>query len=281
MSEEEKVQEPLKKVKWFAELVENLPKSKGEKGDNFVDRVSAIEGAKLVRAAGEVAMDAVTGGGQSRGIEKGISEGLADAGKKIITDKLTSQDPITSKVMATLGDVLAEDLKARLRGSPGQSDAEKELAAIKETKRFEEMFQKFTDEVVAPLAEQVQKLAAEKEEKPKDLTTDAAVDMVLEAQERAKKLLASQGYTVENVNVTKEQVKTMLTEEQAKFDELLKKEKTQWELETGAQVEIEKERVQATEKILTGVVDRVMDIFLEPIKGKIQEAIEKGALARK
>lgn len=276
MSEKD-VEKPLKKVKWFSELVENLPKPRGE---SFSDKVVDIESAKLVRAAGEVAMDSVHGKPAKGGVEKGINEALEDVGKQIITEKLVGKDPIRQKVDEAIGNLVGQAITEKFRG--GGSEAEKELAAIREKERLEAMFNSFTEKVVSPLVEEVQALkesVAGKSEGAK-MTTDKAVEMVMDAQERYKKFLENQGYSVESVHVTKEDVKKMLEEETAKFDTLLAEEKEKWEKESGAAVEIEKERIRATEQILTGVTDRVFDIFLEPIKEKIQEAIEKGAFRR-
>lgn len=275
MSEKD-VEKPLKKVKWFSELVENLPKPRGE---SFSDKVVDIESAKLVRAAGEVAMDSVHGKPAKGGVEKGINEALEDVGKQIITEKLVGKDPIRQKVDEAIGNLVSQAITEKFSGG---SEAEKELAAIREKERLENMFKSFTEKVVSPLVEEVQALkesVAGKSEGAK-LTTDDAVEMVMDAQERYKKFLENQGYSVESVHVTKEDVKKMLEEEKAKTDKLLEEEKEKWEKESGVAVEVEKERIRATEQILTGVTDRVFDIFLEPIKEKIQEAIEKGAFRR-
>jgi len=123
----------------------------------------------------------------------------------------------------------------------------------------------------------VKELADKGKDSGSPLTPDKAVDIVLDAQARAKKLLEQQGYSVESINVTKADVAKIIEEEEKKYKARLETDKADWELKSGAQVEIEKERIRATEEILTGVTDRVFTIFLEPIKDKIHEAIEKGA----
>ena len=276
MAEKKEESGPVKKIKWFSEIVENLPKVEG---GSFTDRVIALESAKVVSAASQAAIGAVAPGPQKSGIEKGISEGLEEAGKKIVTDKLTGKDPISSKVMDVIAETAADALRERMRGGGRASEAEIELARRDRVDELQGMFQSFKDEVVAPIAEQVAELAKAGGAGGK-FSTDQAVDLVTAAQEKAKKLLEAQGYSVESVNVTKEEVKKILEEEQTKYDQRLKSEKEDWEKESGAQVEIEKERIRATEEILTGVVDRVFDIFLEPIKDKIHEAIERGAFKR-
>lgn len=274
MSEKKEVEKPLKKIKWFSELVENLPTREGR---SFTDRVVDIESAKVVRAASEVALDSVRGKPEKSGVEKGIGEALEDVGKKIITAKLTETDPIRKKVDEALGTIVASAITEKLSGAG--SNAEKELAAIHEKERLEGLFGKFHEEVIQPLVAEVQELAQSVKSKGEGtkLTTDEAVEMVMGAQTRAKELLEKQGYSVESVHVTKEDVKKLLVDEKAKYDERLTEEKAKWEKESGAQVEIETQRIQATENILSGVVDRVMDIFLVPVKEKIEEAIEKGA----
>lgn len=275
MSEEEKIDQPIKKVKWFSDLVKNLPESKGE---SFTDRVIDLESAKVVRKASEVAMTSLDPKAPppgKTGVEKGVTEGLEEAGKKIITDKLTTTSPIETKVMDALGDFVGDAVREKLGGGGKPSEAELELARRDRAEELNAMFQKFAEEVVGPIAEQVKALS---EKKPgTTMSTDDAVEMVMGAQERAKKLLEKQGYSVESVNVTKEDVTRMLAEEERNYEDRLTKDKEQWEKESGAQVEIERERIQATEHILTGVMDRVFDIFLEPLKDKIHEAIEQGA----
>ncbi len=279
MSDEQKAKDPVNRLKWFSDLVENVPKPKG---DSFTDRVVDIESAKLVRAAGEVAMGSITGSGAGGGVEKGVSKGLEEAGREIIHKKLTGEDPISVQVMSALGEFVGDAVRDRLKGSGGgQSEAEKELAAIREKERLDGMFQRFSDELIEPLAGQVKELAAKIEENPKGtgsgLSTEDAVQMVMDAEERARRLLEKQGFSVESVHVSKEDVKKLIADEEAKYNNRLATEKEKWEQESGATVEIEKERIQGTADILNNVVDRVFQIFLEPIKTKIQEAIDKGA----
>jgi len=279
VSDEKKAKEPLKTLQWFADLVENLPKPKG---DSFASKVVDLESARLVRAAGEVVMGKVAGTEAEPSVERGVSQGLQSAGRAIVEKKLLAEDPISSKVLATLGEVLAEDLKKRLKGGGGlEGEDARELAERRRQDDIAGIVNEMNEKLIKPLAEQVQGLATKIEAKEREtggaLSTDEAVEMVISAQDRARKLLEKQGFSVESINVSKEDVKKMLAEEEQKFGERLKTEKEAWEKESGAQVEIEKDRIKATENILTSVVDRVMDMFLAPIKQKIEEAIERGA----
>ena len=250
------------------------------KGDSFADKVVDIESARLVSAAGKVAMGEVQGTGSGPSAERGVSQGLETAGRKIVEQKLLAEDPISSRVLSTLGEVLAEDLKKRLTGGGGlQGEDAQELASRRRADELSEITGKMREELIEPLTKQVKDLTEKLGEKGTGtaLTVEAAVDMVLDAQEKAKKLLKDQGFSVESVQITKEEVTKMLTEEQKKFDAHLASEKEHWEQESGTAIEVEKQRIVATENILTNVFDRVMDVFLLPIKDKIQEAIDKGA----
>lgn len=277
MSEDKKAQDPLKRLKWFGELVENVPRAKG---DSFTDKVVDLESGRLIHEAGKVAMGAIHGSESGPSAERGVSQGLEAAGRKIVENKLLAEDPISSRVLATIGEIFSEDLKARLTGGSGlQGEDAKELTERRRADEMGAIMGKMRDELIEPLAAKMQIIEEKLGEKGsgKGLTVDEAVDLVVNAQENAKKLLKAQGFSVESVQVTKEEVTKMLTEEQKKFDERLANEKEHWEQESGTAVEVERQRIAATENILTNVFDRVMDVFLEPIKQKIQEAIEKGA----
>jgi len=280
VTEEGKAQPALKRLKWFADIVENVPRAKG---DSFTDKVIDIQSANVVARAGKVAMEGMGETGGSPSAERGVSQGLEAAGRKIVEKKLLAEDPISSRVLETLGEVFSEDLKARLTGGSGMQSADaKELADRRRKDDLDALLGQIKTELIQPLTEQIQTVAAKVEEKPQGgaLTTEDAVDMVMNAQAKAKELLEKQGFSVENVNVTKETVSKMLEEERGKQAQHEAELKAKWEEERGANVEIEKDRIHATENILTSVVDRVMDVFLVPIKDKIQEAIEKGAFAR-
>lgn len=279
MSEENKPSKPLKALGWFRDIVENVPRPKG---DSFADKVVDMESAKLISGAGRVALNEIQGTGSAPSAERGVSQGLENAGRKIVENKLLAEDPISSKVLGTLGDVLAEDLKARLTGGGGlRGEDAKELAERRRSDELAGIVGKIREELIDPLAAQVKGLADKVEKKGETagepLTDAAAIDMVMAAQERAKELLKKQGFSVESVNITKEQVQTMLTEERQKQGERETKLKEDWEKDRGATIEVEKDRIRATENILTGISDRIMDLILVPIKDKIQEVIEKGA----
>lgn len=272
--------DPIKKLKWFSDFIENLPQARGE---GVVNRMVELQTSRLVARAGDVAFDAIEDQKQEKpGVARGINRGLEATAEDIIKDKLTATDPISSKILGAIGDSLAEDLKAKLTGGSGlQGEDARELLERRRKDELNVLFGQIKEELIQPLAEQIETVAKKVEENPKGtggaLTTEDAVEMVMNAQERAKELLKKQGFSVESVNVTKEDVAAMLDKERAEQTQREAKLKETWEQESGAQVVIEGERIKATENILSGVVDKVFDIFLAPLKGKIEEAIEKGA----
>lgn len=279
MSEEKKPPKPLKSLAWFKEVVENVPRGKGE---SFTDKIVDIQAARVISRAGEVALNEMGGKGEGPSAERGVSQGLENAGRKIVENKLLAEDPISSKVLGSLGDYLADALKEKLAGGGGlQGEDARELADRRRADELGLIVGKIRTELIEPMALEVKTLAAKIEAKPEStpgaLTEEDAIDMVMAAQEKAKGFLKKQGYSVESVTITKEQVQAMLGEERTKQGERETKLKEDWEKERGATVEVEKERIRATETILTGISDRVMDLILVPIKDKIQEAIEKGA----
>jgi len=199
--------------------------------------------------------------GETSGVEKSIDDAVQDAGKNIITEKLTGKDPIREKVDDVLGNLVADALSEKLSG--GSTEKIKVM--------LDGILDEFGEKMILPLVKKLEKL--EGEGAGPGLTGEKAVEIVMDAQDKYKKFLESRGFKVESVNVTKDEVEKMLKDTVAT-------EKEKWEQESGAQVEIETQRIQATEQILTTVADRVMDIFLVPIKGKIEEAIEKGAFSK-
>ena len=208
---------------------------------------------------------------QPSSVEKSIGEAVEEAGKTIITDKLTKVDPIRAKVDEALADLVGSAIKEKLEGG---GSAEKELATIRQKEQLDRIIGEFSEKVIGPLAKRMEELEAGGKGKGKgEFSEEDAVDLVMGAQEKYRKFLEDRGFKVESVNITKDEVSKIVKDEVAR-------EKEKWEKESGTQVEVEKERIQATEKILTGVTDRVFDIFLEPIKGKIQEALEKGAFRK-
>lgn len=135
-------------------------------------------------------------------------------------------------------------------------------------------------EIMKPLKEKVDALEKLKKgetgagEALGELTPEKLLKVGQEATEKARDWLEKQGYQVEMPKaLTIEQV-------EAKLKETVQEKKKEWEEKAGAEVEIEKERIRATEEILQGITDRIFNIFLEPIKDKIHEAIEKGAFRR-
>ena len=149
-----------------------------------------------------------------------------------------------------------------------------------EARKAEEERQKLIDEmaeIIKPLKEKIETLEKAKGGEPGalgELTPEKIIEVGQEATKKAQNWLKKQGYDVK--------IPTALTIDQveAKIAESLKLKKKEWEQKAGAEVEVEKERIRATEEILTNVVDRIFNIFLEPIKDKIHEAIEKGAFRR-
>ncbi len=150
-------------------------------------------------------------------------------------------------------------------------------------RKAEEERKKLIDEmseIIKPLKEKVEALEKLKPGEPGTaealgaLTTEKILAAGQEATEKAQKMLKKMGYEVKlPKGLTLEQV-------EAKINETMKVKKKEWEEKTGAEVEIEKERIRATETVLTGVVDRVFGIFLEPLKDEIHKAIKKGAFRR-
>lgn len=279
MSDQQKKDRTIRSLGWFKDVVENLPQAKG---DSFADKVVNIESARVVAAASERVMDGMGSEDTGASAEKGIAQGLQDAGRKIVSDKLTQEDPISKKVMEALGDTIGEAIKERLSGGGGlQGEEAKELAERRRADEISAIVGKINTDVIQPLKEQVQALNAKIEEKSavtgKALTTDEAVTMVMDAQENARKLLEKQGYKIEDAKITKEEVTKMIEVEKAKQTERETELKAQWELESGQAVSIENRRIEATENILNSIVGQIMDMFLTPIKGKIEEALEKGA----
>lgn len=199
---------------------------------------------------------------KSSGVQQDIDEAVHEAGREIIKGKLTAIDPIRQKVDEAFGELVGDMLKERLKGTNKE-----ELRVM-----LDGLFDEFGEKVVKPLYEKVNSL--EEKGKGKEQSMSEVVDLVTDAEKKYKDFLEKRGFKVESVNITRDSVEKMIHDAVAT-------QKQEWEKESGTQVEVEKERIQATEKILTGVTDRVFDIFLEPIKGKIQEALEKGAFARK
>lgn len=199
---------------------------------------------------------------KSSGVQQDVDDAVHTAGREIITQKLTAIDPIRAKVDEALGELVGDMLKERLKGTNKE-----ELRAM-----LDGLFDEFGEKVVKPLYEKVTALETEKGKEEQSMSE--VVDLVTDAEKKYKDFLEKRGFKVESVNITRDSVEKMIHDAVAT-------QKQEWEKESGTQVEVEKERIQATEKILTGVTDRVFDIFLEPIKGKIQEALEKGAFARK
>ncbi len=157
----------------------------------------------------------------------------------------------------------------------------KDMQSTLEAKKVEEEKASLLGEVakiIQPLKDQIETLQKEREGEPGasgKLTPEIILETGKKMTAEAEALLKSRGYHVDlPKGLTLEEVK-------AKIDEALKVKKTEWEEKAGADVEIEKERIRATENMLSGVTDRIFEIFLEPIKDKIHEAIEKGAFARK
>jgi len=151
------------------------------------------------------------------------------------------------------------------------------LEAKKAEEEREKLVKEINEKVIQPLKEKVDQLEKAKAG-DKQALAQITPETILETGEKmtreAQAFLKKQGYNVELPEaLTMDQV-------EAKINESVTIKKKEWEKESGTQVEVEKERILATEKILTGITDRLFDVFLEPIKAKIQEAIEKGAFAR-
>jgi len=152
------------------------------------------------------------------------------------------------------------------------------LEAQKAEKERQALFDELNEKVVKPLKDKIELLEAAKggdRTALAELTPEKIIEVGTQMTENAQAFLKKQGYNVE--------IPTALTlaQVEAKIAESLKIKKKEWTEKAGADVEIEKERIRATEDILSGVTDRIFTIFLDPLKDKIHEAIEKGAFARK
>jgi hypothetical protein len=194
---------------------------------------------------------------KSSGVAQDIDEAVHEAGRDIIKGKLTATDPIRQKLDDALGDFFSDVLKDRLKSSKPE-----DLKTM-----LDGLFDEFGEKVIKPLYQDVEALKKEKGTEP---TVSETADLVMAAEEKYRQFLEKRGYKVESVSITRDSVEKMI-------HDAVTAEKEKWEQDSGATVQVETERIKATENILTGVMDRVFDVFLTPIKDKIQEAIEKGA----
>lgn len=132
--------------------------------------------------------------------------------------------------------------------------------------------------VIRPLKEKVESLEKAREGAPGamvELTPEKIVEASKKMTEEATSFLKARGFNIEIPKaISIEEVK-------AQINEAVEAKKKEWEEKAGADVEIEKERIRATEEILNNVTDRIFNIFLEPIRDKIHEAIEKGTFQRR
>ena len=173
--------------------------------------------------------------------------------------------------MVTFVNTTMKDMQGTLEVKKAEEDREKLVAEINE-------------KVIQPLRDKIDVLEKAKETGegsgkeageaglPRELSAEEILKTGQEVTENAKKWLEQFGYKVKMPEtLTLDQI-------EAQIEEKLKTKKEEWEQTSGAQVEIEKERIRATEDILMGVTDRIFKIFLEPLKDKIHEAIERGAL---
>lgn len=156
-----------------------------------------------------------------------------------------------------------------------------ELQERKTKEQFDTMIETLKTEVVGPLKERVELLEAAKQGDPaaraaiKGLTPENVFVKAKEITDEAKDWLERTGHKIEEpTTMGKQEVEAIL-------DKREKELKAKWEEESGAQIEIEQQRITATENILTGVVDKVMEIFIGPMKEQIQKAIKEGAFQRK
>jgi len=157
-------------------------------------------------------------------------------------------------------------------------DMQTTLATQKAETEKQALFAELDEKVIKPLKEKIELLEAAKGG-DKGALGELTPEKIFEAGKKmtadAEALLKSRGYHVD-------MPKGLTVEElDAKIKEAVGKGKKEWAEKAGADVEIEKERIRATENMLTGVTDRIFTIFLDPLKDKIHEAIEKGAFARK
>jgi hypothetical protein len=153
-----------------------------------------------------------------------------------------------------------------------------DLKARKEVEDRQNLINEIKTTVFDPLKEQVDALTKRKEGEPGEgepLTIAGIIEAGKKATENARSLLEKQGFKVD--------VPKAMTKEEAEalVEKKLQLKKKEWEEKSGAEAEIEKERIRATEQILTTTVDRVFNIFLEPLKDEIHKAIKSGAFQKR
>jgi len=148
------------------------------------------------------------------------------------------------------------------------------LEAQQAEKERQQLFDDINEKIVKPLKEKIEVLEAAKggdKTALGQLTPEKILETGKEMTANAEAFLKSRGY---NVQMPKG---LTLEEVDAKIKEAVGKGKKEWEKEAGSDVAIETARIKASEEYLTNLTDRIFSIFLDPLKAKIHEAIEKGA----
>jgi len=191
-------------------------------------------------------------------IERTIDDAVHEVGSELIKAKLTGPDPIRQKVDEVLGDVVGEALKARLGHTSDETKA-----------MLDGLFDEFGEKVIKPMYEDIKALKGAQGQ-GKEQSINETLSIIQRTEQESREFLEKRGFKVESVSITRDTVEKMISDAVASA-------RQKWETNSGRDAEVEKERIKATETILVGLTDRLMDIFLVPIKDKIEAAISQGA----
>jgi hypothetical protein len=207
-------------------------------------------------------------------VKDSIDKTVAEVGTKIIQDKLTAKDPVREAADKALATIVEDAITAKLQGTDKEA-----LAAAMDAK-----FDEFNEKIIKPLFDSIQELQKNSAGKEKDegemIPVSKVAEKVLEMQDEAKRFLEGRGYKIEATSTDKATVEKMINDAVEKERKSLEELYKQKEEQTGYNVQLETKRIDATEKILDGLTDRLFKVFIEPMKDKIQEALEKGTLGR-
>jgi len=216
---------------------------------------------------------------KTSGIAQDIDEAVHEAGADIIRKKLGAVDPIREEVDKAVAAFFGGMVKDRLEGKNGAEDIKEALDAE---------FDEFNEKMIKPLSEQVKELkeaatkkGGEAKSEGEMVPVSQVAAKIVEMENNYKAFLEKRGLKVDTVTVDKPEVEKMINEAVAAEKTKQEALRAQWEKESGANVTLESERIKATEKILSGVTDRVFDMFLGPLKDEIQKAMDHGAFNRR
>jgi hypothetical protein len=204
------------------------------------------------------------------GLDEAIGESVKESIGQEVKDRLTRKNPVQDGIDTAIGSFVKKAIEDKLEGTK-----DGDMRAM-----FDSLLDEWSEKMIKPLYDKVEAIQAANGNKGQDkhsTSISEAAELVITEQEKMKKFLEDRGFKVESVSIDKATVEKMINEAVTKENERFTQEKDKWERETGSQVQLESERIKATENILTNVSDRVMEYFLDPLKKSIQEAIEKGA----